>query len=85
MSSVGHTVDAIGTVVLSVAAVVTALIGIRRGDPPRRIRERTCLVVALALIVARGLIPDSLLGRGLYIGAIFVLAVTVLWKGGNEA
>jgi hypothetical protein len=85
MSNVGQTIDAIGTVVLGVAAIITALVGIRRGDRPKRIRERTCLVAAFALIVARGLIPDSLLGRGLYIAGIFVLAVTALWKGGDDA
>jgi hypothetical protein len=72
----------VGTVAFAVAAIVTVVRGIRRGDPSKKIRERACLFSVFALIFLRGLFPvHSWRVSGLYFAAALALAVTAVWKG----
>ena len=79
----GQGFDTFMAVLFGAGAIAVAVVGIRRGEPSKRIREKACFVALFAVLGLRGLLPPtpSLLGSGLYIAALLALGITALWKG----
>jgi hypothetical protein len=71
--------------VFGVAAIASAVIGILRREPPKRIREKSCGAALIAVIALRSAIPNSFLGLSVYFGAMIALVTVALWKGAGRA
>lgn len=71
-----------GGVVFAVATIVSVVLGVRRCDPAKRIRQRAGFLALLAVMFLRGLFPiNSWRVSGIYFAVLLAIVLVALWKG----